>query len=180
VGKFAGTVAEVFQVTAPADVTTPIPPGGLMLLDLSYDSTKVALGQTEAGEGLQITYFNDFTQANTTENMLLELHDSAGATLPTADPGAYVSVVTGDAMYLNPAASSPGDGSFSGPYASWYLTSKPDGSRAELNGDSAGPMEFRPDFPGSYTVELVVYASLDGEAIYSPAASVTFTAADAP
>jgi len=181
-GKFIGTDAEVFSVTAPTNFDTPIPPGGVMVLDISYDSTMVGTGQTSASEVLEITTVNGFTGQEVTDNVLLDLNDTAGVTIPTANPGTYDGVVAGEAMFLSPSASTAGDGSFqsSSPWARWYLTAKPDGSRAELNTESANPVEFRPDLEGSYTVELVVYASASGEFYYSEPASVTFTAGPAP
>lgn len=175
-GKFIGTVAEVFSVTDPTDFSTPIPPGGLMVLELSYDASKVAIGQSSAGEQLDVTYVNGFTGAETTENLVLNLEDAAGATIPTADAGTYADVEAGTSVFLTSADSAPGDGTFSGPYASWFLTGKPDGSRAELNAGSGTPFEFRPDIAGAYTVELIVYSSFAGEVLYSAPVTTTINA----
>lgn len=176
--KFNLADGVVFTIVSPTDFSTPIPAGGLMLMEISYDSSNISLGQTSASEILKITTVNGFTQSEVTDDLLLDLNDTGGVAIPVANPGTYDNVTVGEPVYLSPAESTAGDGSFppSSPWARWYLTGKPAGSLAELNAEDDGIIEFTPDVAGDYTVELAVYSVSGGDYWYSAPASVTLSA----
>lgn len=157
-----------------------VAPGGVRVVELSYNLAGVPNDDTTVSEIFQLTYLNDFTNQNEVKTLgLIAAHDH-GLTSPTADPGSaasYASAVAGEAMTLVGSGSSAGGGTFGAGSHIWYLTAKPASSTARLNTQGAAAVSFLPDVAGSYTVELVVFAQSGDTYLYSPAASVTFTAA---
>lgn len=80
--------------------------------------------------------------------------DGTGGQPPTASPGAAQSVMVGEAATLDGTASSDAQGLALG-YA-WRLASRPNGSRAVLDGASTARPTFVPDVIGDYTLMLTV------------------------
>ena len=78
----------------------------------------------------------------------------ADVQLLTSDPRA------GDLVLLDASASTPGAGEFDGSYAWWYLSQKPAGSKMILNDEGGPSLQIVPDQPGTYRINLVLYATV--------------------
>lgn len=73
---------------------------------------------------------------------------------PTADAGEDLSIVFGMTAQLDGSGSADPEGS---PLTyQWTVTSRPDGSTAEITGDTHVNPTFKPDIPGVYVISLVV------------------------
>jgi len=176
-----GQDAEVFSLVSPPAADTIIPPGGTLPVRLHWDSTKIPEGVSDATETLQITYVHGVASVGeVTEPVSLNVFDVGPTPLPVANPGTpadYPDLKVGDAVALDGSASSAGEGGeFQGAsFCYWYIVSKPDGARATLNAETGLYAELRPDAPGTWVVEMLVYAQNGGEYIYSEPAQVELT-----
>ena len=183
-GSF-GQDAEVFSLVSPPAADTIIPPGGTLPVALHWDSTKIPDGLSDATESMQITYVHGVASVGeVTEPVSLNVFDVGPTPLPVANPGVaadYPDIKVGDAVSLDGSASSAGEGGeFQGSsFCYWYLVSKPDGARAALNAEGGFYTELRPDAPGTWVVEMLVYAQNGGDYIYSEPAQLTLSVAPA-
>ena len=127
----------VFSLKNPPAADTLIQPGGLLVLEVDWNSANVPNGKTEEVGSLHIDYIH-FSDGQVTENVYLKVQDSGGTEGPTAtlgDAAAYAGAVAGENIVLNASGSSSGAYNFTGSnWALYYLTSKPAGSWAIRQG----------------------------------------------
>ncbi|TNF25292.1 MAG: choice-of-anchor D domain-containing protein [Deltaproteobacteria bacterium] len=171
--------AEVYSLKN-AFSETSVAPGGLYIVDLTYDLDGVPDVDTTVSEIFTVTYYNDFTLGNEEKTLGLIAADAHSLANPTADPGtaaSYAGAVVGDPLTLDGTASTPGGGVFVSGSHIWYLTAKPAGSLAKLNTQGTMTPTFVPDVAGDYTVELVVFSQSSDVYLYSAPATVTITVA---
>ena len=93
--------------------------------------------------------------------------------LPTANAGANQSILLGETVTLNGAASDDPDGDNANLTYQWSLES-PEGSSAELNDDTASSASFTPDEEGNYIASLVVNDGQGNSAPDTTTIQVTF------
>jgi len=157
-----------------------VPPGGLRVIELSYDIGAMLQSSATVSEVFELTYFNDFT--GTSENLIIGLlaEDIGAKVNPTANAGTYSGVVAGEAFNLSGLASTAGSGIIEASGYVWYLTAKPASSMARLNSLGAAVVPFLPDIAGSYTFELFVFARDGATYLLSEPVSVTVTVGAAP
>lgn len=157
-----------------------VAPGGLRVIEVSYDLGEMPQSSATVSEFLELTYFNDFTGQAETLTMGLLAEDIGARTNPTANAGSYSGVVAGQTFNLSGVGSTAGSGSIETNGYVWYLTAKPAGSLAKLNSQGAAVVPFLPDLAGSYTFELFVFARDGGTYLFSAPASVTVQVGAAP
>ncbi|MGM0577578.1 MAG: hypothetical protein ACQEXJ_17770 [Myxococcota bacterium] len=174
---------EIFSLVNAPDAGTILAPDDLLVLDVAWDLSNLAEGD-DTSESLAITYYDPFMEDYTDKRVNLFAGDSGDNTLPTADAGApedYSDAVAGEEMALDGSGSDGGSYELKNKPYVWYLVDKPAGSRARLNVQGEAFVPFVPDVPGSYTVELTVFATgPDSELLYSEPAQVTLEVGAAP
>ena len=175
-GNF-GLEAKVFSLSNGPTPDTVIQPGGLLVLDVAWDSSLVPVGKSDVTEALKVSYIH-FSDGEVTETLQLQMTDSAGAVIPTANAGSDVTgLVVGEPAVLSALDSSSGDYDFTGNWAFFYLINKPANSWAEFNTETNGFADFVPDVPGDYEVGLVVYSYGADDYFFSEPTSVNLTVA---
>ena len=157
-----------------------VPPGGLRIIEVSYDMGAMPQASSTVSEFLEITYFNDFTGSSQTLNMGLLVEDVGAKSNPVAVPGTYSGAVAGQTLNLSAIGSTAATGTISPNNYVWYLTSKPAGSLARLNSQGPAVVPFLPDVAGSYELELFVFAFDGATYLFSAPASVTISVGAAP
>ncbi len=175
-----GSPAAVFSLVDPNINATPIPPGGLRVVELAWDRSQVVAGSDNASETLHIARIHPITSQETVVSVALQLWDTGSSTAPTASLGTdadYPGATAGEVVVLGTQTLDPGSYEFPTIYgfAYWYLTGKPAASGAVLNEESFSTSGFLPDVPGTYDIELFVF-SIDGsDVLYSEPATLSLS-----
>ena len=168
--------ATLFSVPDSSSVATPVPPNGVRIVDIAWDTASLA-DPTGATETLKVTYFNPYIGGDVEESFGLFLAESGGMDLPTAEISASTETPTvGETVYLNGfELSDPGSLEFTEQSYIWYLTSKPADSQARFNIQGGSVQGFTADVPGAYTFELVLLATEGSDFLLSEPADLTLS-----
>lgn len=151
-------------------------PGGVRVLELSYDLGAVTAQSGRETEYLTLGYHDDYAGIDTTINVSLVVEDAKGGTNPTVTL-AGGSGATVDEVVTVTASGTAASGTIEANSYLYYFTAKPAGSFAKLNQQSGATASFTPDVAGDYTVEVIVYAKNGDSYLYSAPAHATVTVA---
>lgn len=145
-------------------------PAGSTAALTGVDTARPSFEADQAGDYVVELIVNDGSEDSAPDNVVVTV--AAANAVPVADAGNDQTVVAGDSVALDGAASSDADGD-SLTYQ-WRFVSVPDGSQAALQGEDTVAPTFQADLPGSYVISLLVS---DGEAT-SESSRVTVTATE--
>lgn len=133
-----------------------VAPGEIANFVLTYDRLANDVGADQGSVVLDTnnqTELSIFVRNNAQDNAFAPVCNIA------QDPDGAVTV--GTEITLDSSASEPSSGDIA--YTLWTLVSRPDGSTAELSGETDEAVTITPDVAGSYSVQLTVGNSLDLE-----------------
>jgi hypothetical protein len=176
-GKWTETSTDFVLADAGQAAGFQVPPFSLVEIPVTF---QYASGEPTPTGKLDLVY-EDAGVGDVARTLWLYGHPDLGLVLPQAKPVAPVNAVAGATVEMDGTTSTATPGSDIAEFV-WFLTAKPEGSKASLNvikasNDSGGRAAFVPDKPGQYEVVLIVYNMVDNQAVFSDPASVTFTAA---
>ncbi|MBL7252020.1 PKD domain-containing protein [Alloalcanivorax marinus] len=145
-------------------------PAGSTAALTGVDTARPSFEADQAGDYVVELIVNDGSDDSAPDNVVVTV--AAANAVPVADAGNDQTVVAGDSVTLDGAASSDADGDLL--TYQWRFVSLPDGSQAALQGEDTVAPTFQADLPGSYVISLVV----SDEEATSEAARVTVTATE--